>query len=131
MTGKINDILCRIDEFLGWLSEKLRSEYAEIETSRTPISRKGGGGVQKFVRRNNMRTEVWLCNHSDVNMKIGFTDDIGELDYSMSIAPGDTGIISAQNFSKQYKRDIYGFWDENPQDDTICMVTEFYISHSQ
>lgn len=115
-------VICRILDIIEGYENKLETN---VEANLQGVARTGDT-PQKITGRNQYRTELWIHNDSDKDLFLGPSDDIDENRFSLRIAANDTLIMNTYNFDQLYKREIYGFWDTNPQDGSKAMVTEYY-----
>lgn len=123
MAISTHEQICSIEQQLKKLTNQYSQNHKSVEATNVSIRR--SGGTQKLANRNERRNEIWLHNKSDVKLHIGIDSDISKTRYSLTINPYDTLILSANNYPSAYKKALYGFWADNPEGGTRCMITEF------
>lgn len=123
--NKLNELLCRVLDFLHKNFGSVRQEFAPVKATTTPVARVNDA-AQIIARRNQARAEMWLHNASISTLYIGLEDGIDTGKYALRIAPQDTLILNAVNYASLYKDEIYGFWESGAASTSKCMVTEFY-----
>ena len=99
-----------------------------IETTLFVISN-ANADPKKLIGWNENRVEVWIHNASEYNLFLApISDgDLGPDRYSLGIKPGDTLIVNSHSYAHLYKKDVYGFWDEEASPGSKAMITEFYM----
>jgi hypothetical protein len=123
---QVFNILCQIQKLLREVSLKIMDEYKESDTSVVPVSNTQTI-PQVLAQRNDRRREVWIYNDSDFDLFISpLTQAETDKDtFSLRIAPRDTLVMNATNYSQAYKKKVYGFWEDGAPISSRAMITEF------
>ena len=119
-------ILCKIFNLLREVSAKTMAEHNESDTSVIPVSNRQEI-PQVLAQRNERRREVWIYNDSDFDLFISplTQAETNEDLFSLRIAPRDTLVMNATNYSQAYKKKVYGFWENGAPTSARAMITEF------
>ena len=101
-------------------------EHNESNTSVIPVSNRQDI-PQVLAERNERRREVWIYNDSDFDLFISplTQAETNEDLFSLRIAPRDTLVMNASNYSQAYKKKVYGFWEQGAPTSARAMITEF------
>ena len=122
----VHKTLCDILILLRNWSSVAMQEHNESDTSVIPVSNRQDI-PQVLAERNERRREVWIYNDSDFDLFISplTQAETNEDLFSLRIAPRDTLVMNATNYSQAYKKKVYGFWEQGAPTSARAMITEF------
>lgn len=116
-----------LNRLLPLIESHLRIVDLRIESTISPVVY-NGEPVQRLVRENSNRTEIWIHNDAPtqtLHLAMSYSEDISQDRFTIKLDPDETAILSANSYSPVYQGDVYAFWS-TPNEACRAMITEFF-----